>query len=80
MGTITLLDKRSESVAALFRQLADEAASGKISGAVIVSEYEDEVAMDIPGVFSEDPESLAQVIGKLQIASHIFASMASQPE
>jgi hypothetical protein len=80
MGTITPLQNRPQSVAALFRQLADEAASGKISGAIVVSEYEDEITLDIPGNFSQEVGSLSQIIGHLQIASTIFSSMAALPE
>lgn len=80
MGTVTNLDKRPESVAALFRQLADEAQSGNITGAIIVCEYTDEITLDVPGVFSENPASLAQIVGNLEIAKIIFANMAAQPE
>lgn len=80
MGTITLLENRPENVAALFRQLADEAANGKISGAIIVTEYEEEITLDVPGTFSQDSSSLAQIVGHLQVASTIFATMAALPE
>lgn len=80
MGTITSLENRPESVAALFRQLADEAANGKISGAIVICEYKDEITLDVPGIFSQDPASLAQIVGNLQIASTIFSTMAALPE
>lgn len=80
MGTVTLLDNRPDNVAALFRQLADEAASGKITGAIVISEYEQEITLDVPGIFSQDPTNLAMIVGHLQIASTIFSNMAALPE
>ena len=80
MGTVTLLDKRSENVAALFRQIANEAEAGKISGAVVICEYDNGYTLDLPGVFSQIPEDIVQIIGRLTVAQHIFSSMFTASE
>jgi len=80
MGTVTLLDNRSEDVAALFRQVTKEAEAGKISGAVVICEYDDGYTLDLPGVFSHNPDDIVQVIGRLTVATHIFSSMFAAPE
>ena len=80
MGTVTLLDKRSENVTTLFRQIADDAEAGKISGAIVICEYDDCYTLDLPGVFSQFPEDIVQVVGRLAIAQHIFSSMFTAPE
>jgi len=80
MGTVTLLDKRSEDVSALFRQIADDAEAGKISGAIVICEYDHGYTLDLPGVFSQFPEDIVQVVGRLAVAQHIFSSMFTAPE
>jgi hypothetical protein len=80
MGTISLLDKRSENVTTLFRQIAEDAEAGKISGAIVICEYEDNYTLDLPGVFSQYPEDIVQVVGRLSLAQHIFSTMFAAPE
>jgi hypothetical protein len=80
MGTISLLDKRSENVATLFRHIAEDAEAGKISGAIVICEYEDNYTLDLPGVFSQYPEDIVQVVGRLSLAQHIFSTMFAAPE
>lgn len=80
MGTVTLLDKRSENVATLFKQIAKDAEAGKVSGAIVVCEYDECYTLDLPGVFSQHPDDVVQVIGRLAVAQHIFSSMFTSSE
>jgi hypothetical protein len=75
MGQVSILDRNAEEVRTVLRTLLDACESGKISGAVIITEHQDKFELDMPGTFSTDPDSIASIIGRLQIASNVFAHM-----
>ena len=80
MGTVTLLDKEAEHLVTLLRKLAQDASEGRITGAIILAEYEDDILLEVPGVFSQEPHNLATIVGHLQVASTIFSNMAALPD
>ena len=75
MGEVSILDRNAEEVRATLRDLLKACESGDISGAVIVTEHQDGFELDMPGTFSTDPDSIASIIGRLQMASNVFAHM-----
>ncbi len=75
MGEVSILDRNAEEVRATLRDLLKSCESGDISGAVIVTEHQDGFELDMPGTFSTDPDSIASIIGRLQMASNVFAHM-----
>jgi hypothetical protein len=75
MGEVAILDRNAEEVRATLRKLLDACESGKITGAVIVTEFLDGYDLDMPGTFSTEPDSIASIIGRLQIASNVFSHM-----
>ncbi len=76
MGEVSILDRHAEEVRDTLRELLRECESGEISGAVIITEHQDHFDLTMPGTFSTDPESIASVVGRLQIASNIFCNIA----
>lgn len=76
MGEVSILDRNAEEVRATLRTLLKACESGDISGAVIVTEHQDGFDLDMPGTFSTDPDSIASIMGRLQMASNLFSHMA----
>lgn len=75
MGEVSILDRNAEEVRKSLRKLLEACEAGDISGAVIVTEHQDGFDLDMPGTFSTDPDSIASIIGRLQMASNVFAHM-----
>ena len=75
MGEVSILDRNAEEVRTVLRKLLDACESGEITGAVIVTEYQDGFDLDMPGTFSTEPDSIASIIGRLQMASNVFSNM-----
>lgn len=76
MGEVSILDRNAEEVRETLRALLKACESGDISGAVIVTEHQDGFDLDMPGTFSTDPDSIASIMGRLQMASNLFSHMA----
>ena len=76
MGEVSILDRKAEEVRETLRALLKACESGDISGAVIVTEHQDGFDLDMPGTFSTDPDSIASIMGRLQMASNLFSNMA----
>ncbi len=76
MGEVSILDRNAEEVRETLRALLKACESGDISGAVIVTEHQDGFDLDMPGTFSTDPDSIASIMGRLQMASNLFSNMA----
>ena len=49
-------------------------------GAVIVTEKHRRYDLDMPGTFSTEPDCIASITGRLQIAAHTFYNMAWHDE
>lgn len=75
MGEVSILDRNAEEVRTVLRKLLDACEAGEITGAVIVTEYQDGFDLDMPGTFSTEPDSIASIIGRLQMASNVFSHM-----
>jgi hypothetical protein len=74
MGTISSIDPHGANLVHTLKRLHADAVAGKISGAVILAEYNDSYELEMPGVFSTDPDDIVQIVGRLQIANHYFAT------
>jgi hypothetical protein len=74
MGHVAILDRNAEQVRETLKQLLSECEAGNISGAVIVTEKSEGFDLEMPGTFSTDADSIASIIGRLQIASNVFAN------
>jgi hypothetical protein len=75
MGQVSILDRNAEEVRETLRDLLEACEAGDVSGAVIVIERQDGFDLQMPGSFSTDPDSLSSIIGRLQVASNVFAHM-----
>jgi hypothetical protein len=80
MGKVSILDRNVEEVRTVLRRLLDDCEAGEITGAIIITEYQDGFDLDIPGTFSTDPDAIASIIGRLQMASNVFAQMSWEDE
>ena len=76
MGTVSTLDRNAEQVRDVLRNLLEQCEAGNICGAVIVTEHIDGFGLDMPGTFSTDPDSIASITGRLQMAAHSFYQMS----
>jgi len=76
MGTVSTLDRNAEQVRCVLRTLLQQCEAGNICGAVIVTEHFDRFDLDMPGTFSTDPDSIAAITGRLQMAAHSFYQMS----
>lgn len=74
MGSVTNIDPDGANLVHTLKRLHTQAVAGKLSGAVILIESEDGYDLEMPGVFSTDPEDIIQIVGRLQIASHYFSA------
>jgi hypothetical protein len=74
MGKVTNIDEKGLNLVHTLKRLHSEAVQGKISGLVAVIEYEDGYELEMPGVFSTDPDEMCQIIGRLKIAEHYFSA------
>jgi hypothetical protein len=80
MGTITVLDPHAEEIKIVLERLLSECEAGELSGAVIVTEKHNGYDLDIAGTFSTEPECIAALTGRLQMAAHTFYNMAWQED
>ena len=80
MGQVSILDRNAEEVRETLRDLLEACEAGDVSGAIIVIERQDGFDLQMPGTFSTDPDSLASIIGRLQVASNVFAHMVWSDE
>lgn len=80
MGQVSILDRNAEEVRETLRDLLEACEAGDICGAIIVIERQDGFDLQMPGTFSTDPDSLASIIGRLQIASNVFSYMVWSDE
>lgn len=80
MGTITVLDPHAEEIRIVLLRLLSECEAGELMGAIIVTEKHDSYDLDMPGTFSTEPDGIASITGRLQIAAHTFYNMAWQDE
>jgi hypothetical protein len=75
MGSVVTLDKNLKEVLETLERLLVDCKEGRLSGAIIITEKHDEFGLDIDGTFSVDPDSIAAIMGRLQISSNIFFNM-----
>jgi len=80
MGKVSILDRNAEEVRTVLRKLLDACEAGEVTGAIIITEYQDGFDLDIPGTFSTDPDAIASIIGRLQMASNVFSQMSWEDE
>jgi len=80
MGTITVLDPHAEEIRIVLERLLAECEAGELMGAVIVTEKHDGYDLDMPGTFSTEPDCIASITGRLQIAAQTFYNMAWHDE
>jgi hypothetical protein len=80
MGTVSTLDRNAEQVRDVLRNLLEQCEAGNICGAVIVTEHIDSFDCYMPGTFSTDPDSIASITGRLQMAAHSFYQMSWEYE
>tara|TARA_R110000787_G_scaffold208016_3_gene317994 strand:+ start:885 stop:1130 length:246 start_codon:yes stop_codon:yes gene_type:complete len=80
MGTITVLDPHAEEIKIVLLRLLAECEAGELMGAIIVTEKHDGYDLDMPGTFSTEPDCIAAITGRLQIAAHTFYNMAWNDE
>ncbi len=80
MGEVSILDRNAEEVRDTLRELLRECEAGEISGAIIITEHQDHFDLAMPGTFSTDPEAIASVVGRLQIASNIFCNITGEDD
>ena len=80
MGTITVLDPHAEEIRIVLERLLAECEAGELIGAVIVTEKHDGYDLDMPCTFSTEPDCIASITGRLQIAAHTFYNMAWHDE
>ena len=73
---MSILDRNAEQVRDALRDLIEQCESGDISGAVIITEHQDYFDLCMPGTFSTDPDSIAALTGRLQMAAHSFYQMS----
>ena len=75
MGTITVLDPHAEEIKLVLQRLLAECEAGEIMGVVIVTEKHNGYDLDMPGTFSTEPDCIASLTGRLQMAAHTFYQM-----
>jgi len=75
MGSVITLDRNVKEVSETLERLLVDCKEGRLSGAIIITEKHDGFGLDIDGTFSVDPDSIAAIMGRLQISSNVFFNM-----
>ena len=75
MGSVITLDRNVKEVSETLERLLVDCKEGKLSGAIIITERHNGFDLDIDGTFSVDPDSIAAIMGRLQISSNVFFNM-----
>ena len=78
MSNVINLDPVKAEMIAILRQKIADVSSGDISGLMIISEYKDKHTLEMPGYFYSDEDSIARLVGRMQIVQHFLVGLTFQ--
>jgi len=80
MSNVVNLDPIKAEILFVLREKIKQVNNGEINGLAIISEHVDSYSLEMPGEFGSDVDSVAQVIGRLEIVKHFLCSTTIQSE
>jgi len=80
MSNVVNLDPIKAEILFVLREKIKQVNNGEINGLAIISEHVDGYSLEMPGEFGSDVDSVAQVIGRLEIVKHFLCSTTIQSE
>tara|TARA_R110000822_G_scaffold81376_1_gene193371 strand:- start:170 stop:430 length:261 start_codon:yes stop_codon:yes gene_type:complete len=80
MSNVVNLDPIKAEILFVLREKIKQVNNGEINGLAIISEHVDGYSLEMPGEFGSDVDSVAQVIGRLEIVKHFLCSTTIESE
>ena len=80
MSNVINLDPIKDEILFVLREKIKQVNNGEINGLAIISEHVDGYSLEMPGEFGSDVDSIAQVIGRLEIVKHFLCSTTIESE